>query len=92
MHSVALLNEHENSIAYSHHHGTNHYGATNEDRWALHSCLKHLRDGLAPARLPELCHDARAMTLRFIGIIDFLNGLGSRGGIVRSLFGTILPP
>ncbi|KAJ7807160.1 hypothetical protein B0H13DRAFT_589853 [Mycena leptocephala] len=59
----------------SHFHWENHYRSEWEHRSAIQSCLEHFRHSLRPPRVASLCQDAEVMTLRFIGMIDFLNSL-----------------
>ncbi|KAJ7120077.1 hypothetical protein C8R44DRAFT_671954 [Mycena epipterygia] len=58
---------------YSHQHWKNHFTGTVGQLGLIHKCLKCFRDSLKPERLTMLCCDVKAMTLRFLRIIDFLD-------------------
>jgi hypothetical protein len=52
----------------------------------IENCLHAFRQALEPAHLEELCADGRAMTLRFMRMIDFLNSLQSSGYAVWTAY------
>ncbi|KAJ6622723.1 hypothetical protein B0H10DRAFT_2012543, partial [Mycena sp. CBHHK59/15] len=62
-------------IAYSHHRWMNHYTFSSDHTYAIRNCLHSFRQALFPAKLVELCGDSRAMTLRFLRMIDFMTTL-----------------
>ncbi|KAJ7464087.1 hypothetical protein FB451DRAFT_454223 [Mycena latifolia] len=60
---------------YSHRHWRNHYVSATDHHGYLQKCLTSFQDCLHPERLKILCRDAKAMTRRFLNMIDFLEAM-----------------